>query len=71
MYPGFILTFQRQSLILFRYQANSVADHYLTIGYLIPIMCILTVPVFPQARYFQNLLVTSVWIGPTTSDRIC
>jgi uncharacterized membrane protein len=41
-----------------RYQSESVARHFSTIGYLIPIMSILTLPVAPRARFFQNLVVT-------------
>ncbi|PVH80431.1 hypothetical protein DL98DRAFT_654821 [Cadophora sp. DSE1049] len=44
------------------YQNPKVAEHFSTIGYLIPIMSILTVPIMPRARYLQNLLVTSVLI---------
>ncbi|KAJ6025254.1 uncharacterized protein N7446_013835 [Penicillium canescens] len=40
------------------YQVDSVARHFSTIGYLIPIMSILTVPVLPRARFCQNLVVT-------------
>lgn len=54
-------TFTLGVLMLDRYQISSVADHFSTIGYLIPIMCILTVPVMPRARYLQNLVVTMVW----------
>ncbi|KAJ5494426.1 hypothetical protein N7463_010513 [Penicillium fimorum] len=43
-----------------RYQADSVARHFSTIGYLIPIMSILSIPVLPRARFIQNLLVTSL-----------
>ncbi|KAJ5383010.1 hypothetical protein N7517_000921 [Penicillium concentricum] len=42
------------------YQADSVARHFSTIGYLIPIMSILSIPVLPRARFIQNLLVTSL-----------
>ncbi|KAE8448506.1 hypothetical protein EG329_009387 [Mollisiaceae sp. DMI_Dod_QoI] len=41
---------------------NSVAAHYSTIGYLIPIMTILTVPILPRARFIQNFLVTSLLV---------
>jgi hypothetical protein len=44
----------------FRYQSESDARHFSTIGYLIPIMSILTLPVAPRARFFQNLVVTMV-----------
>lgn len=44
-----------------RYQSRSVAAHYLTIGYIILITTIPTIPVLPQARYLQNLPVASVW----------
>ncbi|KAJ5620028.1 hypothetical protein N7510_004012, partial [Penicillium lagena] len=40
------------------YQSESVANHFSTIGYLIPIMSILTIPIAPRARFFQTLLVT-------------
>lgn len=46
--------------MLCRYQNSTVAYHFSTIGYLIPIMSILTVPVLPRARFIQNLLVTCV-----------
>ncbi|KAH9213556.1 hypothetical protein DL95DRAFT_524402 [Leptodontidium sp. 2 PMI_412] len=44
------------------YQNPKVAEHFSTIGYLIPIMSVLTVPIMPRARYLQNLLVTSVLV---------
>lgn len=44
------------------YQNSNVANHFLTIGYLIPIMSILSVPAFPRARFIQNLLVTSLLV---------
>ncbi|KFZ19176.1 hypothetical protein V501_00789 [Pseudogymnoascus sp. VKM F-4519 (FW-2642)] len=49
-------------LLMIKYQDNQVADHFLTIGYLIPIMSILAVPIFPQARFIQNLLVASLLV---------
>lgn len=39
---------------------SRVANHFSTIGYLIPIMLLFVVPVFPQARFLQNLVVTMV-----------
>jgi hypothetical protein len=51
--------------MLCRYQSSTVAYHFSTIGYLIPIMSILTVPVLPRARFIQNLLVTCVLIPLT------
>jgi len=51
-------------LTLCRYQNATVAKHFSTIGYLIPIMSILTVPVMPRARFLQNMLVTSVRLPP-------
>lgn len=53
-------TFDRHELTPARYQAKSVSDHYSTIGYLIPIMSLLVVPILPRARFLQNLLVTCV-----------
>ncbi|RFU35559.1 hypothetical protein B7463_g752, partial [Scytalidium lignicola] len=44
------------------YQNRHVAEHYSTIGYLIPIMSILTVPIMPRARFIQNFLVTCLLI---------
>lgn len=44
------------------YQSNRVAGHYSTIGYLIPIMTILTVPILPRARFIQNFIVTSLLV---------
>ncbi|KUJ08768.1 uncharacterized protein LY89DRAFT_764104 [Mollisia scopiformis] len=44
------------------YQNSSVAAHYSTIGYLIPIMSILTVPIMPRARFLQNLIITSLLV---------
>ncbi|EXJ61463.1 uncharacterized protein A1O5_11779 [Cladophialophora psammophila CBS 110553] len=40
------------------YQDASVAAHYSTIGYLIPIMSLFVVPILPRARFLQNFLVT-------------
>ncbi|OAL36805.1 hypothetical protein AYO20_03860 [Fonsecaea nubica] len=40
------------------YQDTSVADHYSTIGYLIPIMSLFVVPILPRARFLQNFFVT-------------
>ncbi|KIX95771.1 uncharacterized protein Z520_08479 [Fonsecaea multimorphosa CBS 102226] len=40
------------------YQDASVADHYSTIGYLIPIMSLFVVPILPRARFLQNFFVT-------------
>jgi hypothetical protein len=53
-------------LTLCRYQNGAVAEHFSTVGYLIPIMSILTVPVMPRARFLQNLLVTSVRLPPSS-----
>ncbi|CZR54877.1 uncharacterized protein PAC_04761 [Phialocephala subalpina] len=44
------------------YQNSSVAAHYSTIGYLIPIMAILTVPILPRARFIQNFIVSSLLV---------
>ncbi|KAI1610548.1 hypothetical protein EDD36DRAFT_467609 [Exophiala viscosa] len=40
------------------YQSDRVANHYSTIGYLIPIMSIFVVPIMPRARFLQGLFVT-------------
>ncbi|KAK7894782.1 hypothetical protein LTR67_005521 [Exophiala xenobiotica] len=40
------------------YQADRVAKHYSTIGYLIPIMSLFVVPILPRARFLQNFFVT-------------
>ncbi|KAJ5933679.1 hypothetical protein N7454_006008 [Penicillium verhagenii] len=42
-------------LLMFKYQSDAVKKEFSTIGYLIPIMSILTIPVAPRARFFQNL----------------
>ena len=57
-------------LNLHRYQNRTVADHFSTIGYLIPIMSVLVVPVMPRARFLQNLLVTSVSSSPSSMEAI-
>ena len=60
MYVSMLQLAKYDGLMLCRYQSSTVAYHYSTIGYLIPIMSILTVPVLPRARFIQNLLVTCV-----------
>jgi hypothetical protein len=60
-YHSLVFAYQRL-LTRRRYQNSSVAARFTTIGYLIPIMSILTVPVLPRARFIQNFLVTCVRI---------
>lgn len=43
-------------------QNQGVADYFGTVGFLIPIMTILTVPILPRARYIQNLLATCILV---------
>ncbi|KAJ5973853.1 hypothetical protein N7481_011063 [Penicillium waksmanii] len=50
-------------LLMFKYQSDAVARQFSTIGYLIPIMSILTIPVAPRARFFQNLIVSTLSVG--------
>jgi hypothetical protein len=49
-----------KKLTVDRYQADRVAKHYSTIGYLIPIMSLFVVPILPRARFLQNFFVTCV-----------
>ncbi|TAQ84624.1 hypothetical protein B7494_g7055 [Chlorociboria aeruginascens] len=39
------------------YQANAVAKTFSTLGYLIPIICVISIPIMPRARYIQTLLL--------------
>ncbi|KIW15196.1 hypothetical protein PV08_05241 [Exophiala spinifera] len=43
------------------YQADSVAERYSTIGYLIPMMSLFVVPILPRARFLQNFFVTCIF----------
>ena len=62
-WPRYVCTTSHDNpgkLINCRYQNSSVARHYSTIGYLIPIMSLFVVPIMPRARFLQNLVVTCV-----------
>ena len=47
------------------YQADSVANTFSTLGYLVPIISVLTMAIMPRAKFFQNLLLnmTGICIG--------
>lgn len=39
------------------YQADGVAATYKTIGYLIPIMTVIAIPIMPRAKFIQTLFL--------------
>ena len=39
------------------YQATAWADHYTTIGYLVGIMSVLSLPISPRAKFLQSMLM--------------
>ncbi|CZR57246.1 uncharacterized protein PAC_07136 [Phialocephala subalpina] len=44
------------------YEANSVADIYSTLGYLVAIISVLAMPIMPRAKYFQTLILNVIGI---------
>jgi hypothetical protein len=44
------------------YQADSVAATYTTLGYLIPIISVLGMPIMPRAKFFQTLILNLIGI---------
>ena len=42
------------------YQATAVAKTYTTIGYLIPIVSLLSMPILPRAKFLQNLFLNVI-----------
>jgi hypothetical protein len=39
------------------YQADSVAEIYSTLGYLVAIISVIAVPIMPRAKFFQTLIL--------------
>ncbi|KAF4637953.1 hypothetical protein G7Y89_g102 [Cudoniella acicularis] len=44
------------------YQAHSVASIYSTLGYLVPIITVISVPIMPRAKFFQTLILNIIGI---------
>ncbi|TVY38822.1 Uncharacterized protein LSUB1_G004247 [Lachnellula subtilissima] len=44
------------------YQADGVAKTYSTIGYLVPIVTVLSMPIMPRAKYFQTITLNLIGI---------
>ncbi|KAE9372370.1 hypothetical protein N431DRAFT_339051 [Stipitochalara longipes BDJ] len=42
------------------YQADSVADTYTTLGYLVPIITVLSVAIMPRAKFLQNVVLNTL-----------
>ena len=51
------------------YQSITIADIYTTLGYLVTIITILSVPIVPRAKYIQTLMlnITGICIGSATA----
>lgn len=44
------------------YQSPSVAATYSTLGYLVPIICVLTVPIMPRGKFIQTIILNTIGI---------
>lgn len=44
------------------YQSDSVASTYSTLGYLVPIISVLSIPIMPRAKFFQTLILNIIGI---------
>jgi hypothetical protein len=44
------------------YQADSVAATYTTLGYLVPIISVLSMPIMPRAKFVQTLILNLIGI---------
>lgn len=44
------------------YQADSVAETYSTLGYLVAIISVIAMPIMPRAKYFQTLVLNVLGI---------
>ncbi|KAK6594715.1 hypothetical protein H4I96_10446 [Botrytis cinerea] len=42
------------------YESNSVAQTYTTLGYLVAIICVISLPIMPRAKFFQTMILNLI-----------